>query len=309
MRAAWIGLGLTGCLPPVARTIEVERHLWQASAALTPAGPVAVGPVADKGEAHLELAGWASPRLSPPGRAREEGASGMWQPQAGGERRLAGGLGRGVELGVSVDLLPGALGAPGATDLPVDELRDDLLFRAGPQLRVQIPLGERFAVEGQADLRLSHQRVLRHIRLDETETAYTVDGVLITEGTSWQAFEERDTLLLPRGGLGLAFRPQPAVHLSLGGLVQTSPWVYGHRVDTWRCVEVQGELIEDCEGPELPRPYEAVVLGTAWLGLGLRLDEGAWLLPRGWVHLSSDAQGLSQATPWGGGASLRLSLR
>ncbi len=306
--ALLLSLALGGCVP-VARVITIERSVWQSAATLPPAGPVGVGPLAEPDAVSLEVEAWTSPALDSTPSTRASGAPGHLQALGGGQLRLLGRLDESIEAGLSLELSPSVLSNALASDLPTEELDSALLFRTGPHLRIAAPLSPTLLLEFQGDLRLSRLKVDRDLRFISTETAYTVDGVQFSGDLSWMEKSSTYTPFTLRGGMGLGWRPDADLHLSLGAMMQNAAFVEGYRIDRWTCVEHRGETLTSCEGPDLPKGWSNVWIGTLYLGAGQRVGQGLWLLPRAWWHMLPDEEGLAEAAPFGAGLAIRTTLR
>lgn len=300
-------LGLAcGPVPRRVTTVhEYDRTLLQSAATMPPAGPVGVGPLAESKALSLELDGWTSPRLGASPEARKDGAPGQLQAFAGGQVRILTGLGQHVETGLGFEATHTAFASPLASDLPAQRDGGQLLFRTGPHLRVEAPLIPKLVLELNSDLRASRLVVNRYLYVVETVTD-TADERSVTDERSTNDREVFIAMQV-RMGLGLGWKPSPGLHLSLGGMLQTTPFVDGYEREQWRCVKVDGEG-EGCEPPALPEFWRSKGTGTIYVGGGIQAGEGLWLLPRAWYN-APDEEGVSKATPLGAGLAVRATFR
>lgn len=303
LRGALVLALLAGCTP-LRKVVVVERDVLQAAVVPPPSGPVATGPLAPPGgpAVDLELSG----HLPGGGGVPAEGPSGHHVPALAGRLRLSGRLFPALEGGVGLEFIPSEPGwtADEAPALAAPEV--SMLIRGGPQLRASIPVSRRVSFDMQGDLRLGRVLVARHIEVHETTLVYDASGVEVSE--RWTIDDEQWTpvLVQPRFGLGMGAKVSDRVHLDGGLLLQTAASVPGHQRDEWRCEYTYEDPDSLCAGPAMPPVLESALVGTVWLGLGLKVGP-TWLLPAAWWHAVPD-HGVPTLAPVGGALAWRIPL-
>lgn len=306
MRSVSLLLGVLVACAPVQRVVTIEREVWQEAVVPPPSGPVATGLLADRGGLSIELGGSAAV----PGdgeRSRQAGAPGHLTPLLAGQLRLSGRLADAVEGAIAVEVIPGEPTFASASDLPATDSHVALLLRGGPQLRVAAPVSDSVTIDFQGDLRLTRVKVARHIEVHETEVTFDYDEVTVMESYGLDHETWTPVHLQGRFGAGVGVRASDAVHLSGGFLVQDALLAPGYRYDQWTCVWYASSGEEICPGPEMPPVVQHVPVGTAWVGLGLRMGR-AWLLPQGWWHAVPADEAVVSIAPLGGAVALRIPL-
>ncbi len=308
-RFAPLMAALVGCAP-TARVVTVERDVWQSAVVAAPGGAVAVGPLAERGGVSAEI-GVAGSAVAGADRTREEGALGHLTIPVAGQGRLAGRVGRYLELGMGGELLPADAAVSAALDLGEDDIDVGALVRGGPQLRMLFDIGDVFAFGGDYDLRISPVQVQRDIAVQVVEQEAGRDGWDFGESgdadsETWVKFPA-----LSRFATGIALTPGSALHLSAKLVFQETIRVQGHDQDIWQCTydsyEVQQDPDAPCVGPSMPPVLGRTFISTLAGGVGIRMGR-VWLLGQAWAHLDADTQDVAATAPAGMSLGLRVPL-